>query len=131
MTLQEKIRADLKVSMKARDEARTSALRVLIGEFGRQGKKELDDRDVVAIITKLIKSERETLDRSGQKSSPYLEVLAAYQPKKVDEVEIRAWIGDNIDFAKFNNKMQAMRPIMEHFGTAADGNTVKKILEGM
>jgi len=39
MSLQEKIRSDLKESMKAKDENRTSALRVLLGEFQRQPKR--------------------------------------------------------------------------------------------
>ena len=48
MSLQEKIKSDLKDSMKAKDEARTSAIRVVLGEFSRQPKKELDDQEVIA-----------------------------------------------------------------------------------
>ncbi|MHB1349253.1 MAG: hypothetical protein C4563_09645 [Desulfobulbus sp.] len=129
MGLQNSIRDDLKKAMKAKDEARLSALRVLIGEFQRQGKKELDDGEVVAIIRKLIKAERETLDRTGQATSPYLEVIESYQPRQASEDEIRAWIKANIDFSQLKNKMQAMRPIMTHFGSTADGDTVKKVLE--
>jgi uncharacterized protein YqeY len=129
MGLQSSIHDDLKKAMKAKDEARVSALRVLFGEFQRQGKKELDDGEVVAIIRKLIKAERETLDRTGQATSPYLEVIESYQPRQAGEEEIRAWIAANIDFSQLKNKMQAMRPIMAHFGSAADGDTVKKVLE--
>ena len=131
MSLQEQLRADLTKSMKARDEDRTSTLRVLIGEFGRQGKKTLEDQEIVAIITKLIKSERETLDRSGQETSPYIEILSSYLPKQAGEDEIRSWIAANIDLGEFANKMQAMRPIMAHFGSSADGSTVKKVLESL
>jgi len=129
MGLQSSIHDDLKKAMKAKDEARVSALRVLFGEFQRQGKKELDDGEVVAIIRKLIKAERETLDRTGQATSPYLEVIESYQPRQAGEEEIRAWIAANIDFSQLKNKMQAMRPIMAHFGSATDGDTVKKVLE--
>lgn len=131
MTLQEKIRQDLKKSMKAKDETRTSALRVLLGEFQRQPKKDLTDTEVLAIIRKLIKSESETLARSGQSESAYMAVLEGYLPKQADEAEIRQWIETNIDFSQFKNRMQAMKPIMAHFGGNADGNTVKKILEGI
>jgi hypothetical protein len=41
------------------------------------------------------------------------------------------WVEQNIDFAEFKNKMQAMGLIMKHFGATADGNTVKKILQEM
>lgn len=131
MTLQEKIRQDLKKSMKAKDETRTSALRVLLGEFQRQPKKDLNDTEVLAIIRKLIKSENETLAKSGQRESAYMTVLEGYMPKQADEAEIRQWIDSNIDFSQFKNKMQAMKPIMAHFAGNADGNTVKKILEGI
>jgi uncharacterized protein YqeY len=129
MSLQSSIRDDLKKAMKAKDEARVSALRVMLGEFQRQGKKELDDGEIVAIIRKLIKAERETLDRTGQATSPYLEIIESYQPRQAGEEEIRTWIAANIDFSQLKNKMQAMRPIMAHFGSAADGDTVKKVLE--
>jgi len=131
MGLQTSIHDDLKKAMKAKDETRVSALRVLLGEFQRQGKKELDDTEAVAIIRKLIKAERETLDRTAQASSPYLEIIESYQPRQASEEEIRAWITANIDFPQMKSKMQAMRPIMSHFGSTTDGDTVKKILESL
>jgi uncharacterized protein len=128
MNLQESLKGDLKVAMKARDSDRTWAIRVLIGEFGRQAEKELSDEQVVAIVKKLIKSERELLAAKGQESSPFLTIMEEYLPKAVSEEEIHAWIKKNIDFSIFPNRMQAMRPVMNHFGSAADGNVVKKIL---
>lgn len=131
MTLQEKVQGDLKVAMKARDSDRTGAIRILIGEFGRQMEKVLTDEQVVAIIKKLIKSERELLAAQGREGSPFLAIMEEYLPRAASEEEIRAWIAANIDFAAFANRMQAMKPIMNHFGSAADGNTVKKILQSM
>ena len=129
MTLQEQIKKDLKQSMKEKDESRTSAIRVLLGEFSRQPKKELSDAEVIAVVRKLIKSENETLAKSGEKSSAYIEVLESYMPRQPSEEEISGWIKANIDFSQYNNKMQAMKPIMTHFAGMADGNTVKKILQ--
>ena len=131
MTLQESIKNDLKTSMKAKDETRTSALRVLIGEFQRQPKKELADGEVLSIIRKLIKAETEMIARAKSGSSDYLAVLEGYMPKQASEEEIREWMINNIDFSQFKNKMQAMRPVMAHFSGAADGNMVKKILESL
>lgn len=131
MLLQEKIRSDLKESMKAKDENRTSALRVLLGEFQRQPKKELEDKEVMAIVRKLVKSENETLSAGDSGSSAYLEVLEGYLPKQATEDDIREWVTANIDFGQFKNKMQAMKPIMTHFAGTADGNTVKKILDNI
>ncbi len=131
MSLQEDIKAELKVSIKARDKARTGVVRILIGEFQRLPEKELSDDQVVGIIKKLIKSERELLAASGEKSSDYITILEGYLPKQASEEEIKDWIMENIDFSSFKNKMQAMRLIMTHFGSSADGTIVKKILQDL
>lgn len=131
MSLQQSITDDLKVSMKAKDSVRTGAIRILLGEFQRQPVKELNDEQVVGIIKKLIKSEKELLAASGGEDTGYIGVLEGYLPKQADEAEVRAWVDANIDFSQFGNKMQAMKPIMVHFGSSADGNMVKKILQSM
>jgi hypothetical protein len=131
MSLQDDIKGELKIAMKAKETEKVGAIRIIMGEFGRQTTKELSDDQVIAIIKKLVKSEKELLASSGKDSSEYLEILEGYLPKQASEIEIRNWIAANIDFATFKNKMQAMRPIMAHFGPAADGNMVKEILQNM
>ncbi len=129
MSLQETIVADLKTSMKSRDRIRTDAVRVLIGEFQRQPDKDLSDEQVGGIIRKLIKSEKELLAASGSEDSGFIEVLEGYLPQQAEEDEIRRWIAEHIDFSQFNNKMQAMKPIMANFAGRVDGNVVKNILQ--
>lgn len=128
MSLQEQIRSELKGAMKAKDTAKTGAIRILIGEFQRQPDKELSDDQVVGIIKKLIKSEREMLAASKSDDTSFIDVLEGYLPKQATEEEVRQWIEDNVDFSSFGNAMQAMRPIMAHFGSTADGNMVRKVL---
>lgn len=130
MTLQQTIKKDLATAMKARDEAKKDALRVVMGEFARAAGKELTDDEAVRILKKLAKSERETLEKIGKTAdSPYLQIIESYLPQAADEAAIRAWIDANVDFSQFKNKMQAMRPIMAHFGANADGEMVKQILQ--
>jgi uncharacterized protein len=129
MELQERIKLDLKAAMKAKDEPRKSALRVVIGEFGRGERKELTDAEVVAVLRKLIKSERETIEQSGGGDMAFIATLETYLPRMASEDEIRSWISANVDFSAYKNKMQAMRDIMAHFGARADGNTVKTVLQ--
>jgi uncharacterized protein YqeY len=118
--------------MKAKDEEKKSILRVIMGEFGRQPQKELSDAEVIGIIKKLVKSEKEVLARAGgPPSNRFIEVSESYLPQTASEEEIRSWIEANIDFSQFKNKMQAMGPIMKHFGSAADGNVVKQVLQEM
>ena len=129
MRLQDKIKKDLIDAMKAKDEDRKNTLRVIMGEFGRQEQKEIDDADVIKIIKKLVKSEKEVMERTGAtEPSPFITIAEAYLPQSAGEEEIRAWISANINFEEFKNKMQAMKPIMQHFGDNADGSLVKKVL---
>ncbi len=130
MTIQEKIKQDLTLAIKAKDVETKNALRVAMGEFGRSDKKELPDDDVIKTLKKLIKSEKELLQQKGESdTSPFIDVLGGYLPQMAGEAEIYAWIQESIDFSQFKNKMQAMGPIMNHFGANADGNTVKEILQ--
>lgn len=129
MSLQEQIKKDLAAAMKARDEDTKNTLRVIMGEFGRQEQKELSDAVVIQIVKKLVKSEKEVMEKTGTtEPTPFIRVAEKYLPRMASEEEIRAWIAANINFDDFKNKMQAMRPIMQHFGGNADGNLVKKVL---
>ena len=130
MRIQERIKKDLVEAMKAKDDEKKSILRVIMGEFGRQAQKEIEDEETVKIIKKLVKSEKEVLDRSNAgETNRFIKVAEAYLPRMASEEQIRAWIVSNIDFSQFKNKMQAMKPIMQHFGETADGNLVKKVLQ--
>lgn len=130
MRLQERLKADLKSAMLAKDEDKKNAIRVVMGELGRLDTKAPDDAQVIQVLKKLIKNEREMLEKSGGGAdTPFIGILDAYLPQMASEDEIRTWIQANVDFGKYKNKMQAMREIMAHFGANADGNLVKAILQ--
>jgi uncharacterized protein YqeY len=145
LSLHDKIRADLKKAMLGKDQEVRNTLRLIIAEFPKltvpitleSGKKstrlkkpeEISNDDVIGIIKGLTKSEQTVLEITGQTSSDYLEILQSYLPKMIDTEEITIWIKDNIDFSQFKNKMQAMGPVMKHFGKLADGKVVNQILK--
>ena len=132
MNLQNQMKKDLSGAIKAKDEKKKDALRVILGEFGRLDKKELSDDEIVKILKKLMKTEKEVLKQKGETAdSEFIKVIENYLPKMATEEEITAWIHQNIDFSQFKNKMQAMGLIMKHFGATADGNFVKKIIQKM
>lgn len=130
MKLQAKLKDDLKSAMKTRNVAKKDAIRVVMGELARLDKKEFQDEEIIKILKKLIKSEKELLEKSSQAAtSPFIDIIEAYLPQMATEDEIQQWIAANIDFSTYKNKMQAMGTIMAHFGASADGNTVKQILQ--
>ncbi len=130
MTLQERLKQDLKTAIKEKDNPRRDAIRVIMGDIARNRKKELDDKEIISIIKKLANAETEVFESQGkgQGDSLFWQECQTYIPLQASKGEITGWIVDNIDFSEFKNKMQAMKPIMENFGTSADGNMVKEIL---
>lgn len=148
MPLLAKLKSDLKTAMLSKDETVKGALRIIISEFPTKittpitlesGKKstrakrddEITDDDIISLIMGLCKSEKQTLEYKKETTSEYLQILESYLPKMADEAEIAAWAKANIDLSQFKSPMQAMGPIMKHFGKAADGNVVKKVLAGL
>ncbi|MDD5758954.1 MAG: GatB/YqeY domain-containing protein [Desulfobulbaceae bacterium] len=145
ITLLAKMKADLKTAMLSKDTITRDAIRQVISEFPKltiplileSGKKsfrckkedEITNDDILSLIQGLVKSEKVVLEIKKETSSPYLEILSTYLPKMADKETILAWIDASIDFSQFKSPMQAMGPIMKHFGKAADGTLVKEILE--
>ncbi len=145
VTLHDKLRADLKKAMLEKNQEARNTLRLIMAEFPRltvpltleSGKKttrlkkpeEITDDDVVGIIRGLVKSEQTVLEAKGEATSDYLEILQSYLPQMMSREAIVDWIKDNIDFSQYKSKMQAMGPIMKHFGKTADGKLVNQILK--
>ena len=144
MSLHDKIRADLKTSLRDKAVEVKNAMRLIMAEFPKltvpltleSGKKttrlkkpeEITNDDIIGIIRGLVKSERTVLEAKNEETSVYLEILESYLPKMATREEIVEWIKENIDFSQFKNKMQAMGTIMKHFGKLADGKMVNEIL---
>lgn len=121
--LQDILKDDLKTAMKEGDTVRRDAIRVILGEMARDPKKHLDNLKILSLIKKLIKDEKE-----GHNDQDFINVCMSYVPPELGKEIIEAWIKENIDFSKYNNKMQAMKPVMAHFAGQVDGNVVKAII---
>ena len=145
ISLPEKIRLDLKSALRKRDHGVRDTLRQIMSEFPsltvpiqlESGKKttrlkkpeEITDDDILDIIRKLVKSEKIVLEAKKETSSDYLQTLERYLPRMATREEITAWVRVNIDLADFKSPLQAMGPVMKHFGKQADGSLVKQILQ--
>jgi uncharacterized protein YqeY len=145
ISLLEKIRQDLKAALHNKDHGVRDTLRQIISEFPNltvpiqleSGKKttrlkkpeEITDDDILDIIRRLVKSEKIVLEAKKETSSDYLQTLERYLPRMATRKEITAWVRANIDLEDFKSPLQAMGPVMKHFGKQADGNLVKQILQ--
>lgn len=131
--LQEKIKADMIAAMKAKETEKRDTLKLVISEMQRQPTKDVEDHTVVKILNSMIKGAKETMEmvEVNPEDVEFIKLLESYLPEQVSEYEIMTWIAGNIDFSQFKNKMQAMKPIMDHFGTTAKGDVVKQILNSI
>ena len=145
MSLHDKLRADLKKAMLNKDPEVRNTMRLIMAEFPKltvpitldSGKKttrlkkpeEITNDDIIGIIKGLVKSEQTVLEVTRQETSEYLRILQSYLPEMVTREEVINWIKDNIDFSQYKNKMQAVGPVMKHFGKLADGKQVNQILK--
>jgi uncharacterized protein YqeY len=103
MNLKERVNEDMKAALRARDSARLSAIRLLMAAIKQKevdDRVELGDAQVVAIVEKLGKQRRDSIeqftragrDELAERERFELEVLSAYLPKQADPAEVAAEI---------------------------------------
>ena len=141
-TLTEKIRADLTESMKAKDSARTSTLRMLQSALKyEQIEKghELSDDEAIAIIHRAVKQRQDSIEQytSGnrpelaEKERSELEMLKKYLPEQLSEEESEAIVRDAIAATGAESKKDSgkvMKEVMAKHKGRIDGKKVQEIV---
>lgn len=130
--LKEKIRADLMEAMKAKEKERTGTIRMLLAAIQTaetEGTKhEVDDAEIQKIIAREIKKRRESADIYSSNGREDLaaaelaeaEVLAAYQPKQLDDEELSTLVDAVISDLGVTS-MAEMGQVMKEATARADG----------
>ena len=115
-TLKDRITADMKEAMRAKEAVRLEAIRLLRAAIQRREvdeRVELDEDEVLAVVQKMIKQGRDSIEqfeKGGrddlvQKEAATLEVLETYLPEQLDESKLAALI----DQALTETGAQSMR----------------------
>ena len=106
--LKETIRADLKTSMKAKDKARTSAIRSLLSAIQAEettgSRHEITDEDILKVIAREIKKRRESAEVYAENGRPELAeaelvdvpFFEAYQPAQLSDDEVTALVDEAV-----------------------------------
>jgi uncharacterized protein YqeY len=124
--LKDRLRADLTTAIKARDELRSSTLRMVLtaitnAEVSGKVARELTDEDVLGVLTSEGKKRREAAEafeeagRSEQaaKERAEFEVLADYLPEQLSGDEITALVTEAIESTGAREEgMRAMGKVM-------------------
>lgn len=142
MTLVEKITAELKASMLARDADRTGALRMLKSAIGyaqiEKKVEPLPDADALAVVQKEAKKRRDSIgefERGGRpelaaKEAAELKVLEEFLPKQLSAEELEALVKAAIAEAGATSKKD-MGAVMKVAQAKAAGRADGKALSGL
>jgi len=145
MSLEQKIMADLKTAMLAKDEASLRSLRaikaaILLAKTSEGGGGELKEEDEVKLLQKLVKSRKDSLEIFQQQNRPDLAkkeeeeiaVIEKFLPKQMSVDEIKAEL-EKIITATGASSPADMGKVM---GTAtkqlagkADGKTISALVK--
>jgi hypothetical protein len=101
MSLKDRINEDMKSAMRARETARLSAVRLLLAALKQREvdeRKTLSDAEVVAVIEKMLKQRRDSIEQYEAAQRKDLadaekfevSVLQTYMPQALSEAELEA-----------------------------------------
>jgi len=144
MTLKEQLNDAMKAAMKARDDLRLSAVRMVRSAIKNREidqKKELDDQGVIDVVSTLVKQRRESIrmyqegnrPELAEKEEAELNVLLGFLPaqlgpEEIEELVSRIIIEIGAQGAKdMGRVMKAITPLT---AGKADGRTVSDIVRG-
>ena len=145
MSLKDKLTADMKDAMKAREagKLRLSVIRLVRGAIRQQeidGQKELSDEDVLGVISKEVKQRRDSIEdfkKGGRddlvaEAEAEIAVLMEYLPQQLSENEVRNLVKDAIvasGAASPKDMGKVMKELMPKVKGRADGKLVNGIVK--
>jgi uncharacterized protein len=146
MALKNQIQAELMAAMKAKDDLKVGALRMLkaaVLKFEVSGeRKEATDGDILAIVNKEIKQRQDSAEqfRKGnrpemaEKEEKEMQILKAYMPPQLGEDEVLKLAEEAIaqtGASKKNEMGKVMGVLMPKLKGMADGTVVNKIVSSL
>lgn len=126
-TLKERINADMKTAMRAKDKARLGTIRLLQAAIKQREvdeRIELDDAQVLAVLDKMVKQRRDSIeqfrqagrDELAEKEEYELGVLQEYLPAALSDEELDALVDEAVaesgaqSIKDMGNVMGVLRP---------------------
>ena len=145
MTLKEKLTADMKEAMKAKEagKQRLSVIRLVRGAIRQleiDGKKELGDEDVLGVISKEAKQRRDAIEefkKGGRDdlvaaAEAEIAILMEYLPKQLSKDEIKSLVQEAIaasGAASPKDMGKVMKELMPKVKGRADGKLVNEVVK--
>ena len=126
-----KISEDVRLAMRSKDKDRLAALRLILAAFKQKEVDDritLDDQQSTAILDKMAKQHRDSIEQFGQanredlikKEQQELEIIESYLPEKLSENEINSLIQNAISSTSANS-LKDMGKVMAILKTELQG----------
>ena len=147
MALKEKLQNDLTEAMRARDEVRSSTIRIVLTaikneEVSGKEARELSDAEVITVLSREAKKRREAaeaFEQAGAKDRAEMEkvegvVIAEYLPVQLSESEIKEMINAAIAETGATGPQQmglVMKSIQTKIAGRADGGVVSSLVKAV
>ncbi|MFZ2199527.1 MAG: GatB/YqeY domain-containing protein [Microgenomates group bacterium] len=129
----------MKTAMKAHDQARLDALRLMVSaiKYVIVDKPDLDDAGMTEVLIKEAKKRREAIvaykaagrTEQAEQEEYELRLIEDYLPKMMGEEEVRVKVKEALEATKPENFGMAMNAAMKAVGGQSNGATVSKIVK--
>lgn len=147
MTIQEQIKSEMVLAMKAKDQVKLTVTRGLIAGFvndlvarGKTPQEQISDTDAMNVISKAAKQRKDSIEHFEKGARPELveieklelAILEKYLPTLMSESEIQLVVDTKIKELTITDKKdigKLMSAVMQDLKGKADGGLVKKIVE--
>jgi uncharacterized protein YqeY len=139
--LKERIGADLKEAMRAKDQVRLDTLRSALSAFSYrriEAGRELEESDAIDVVRKLVKQRTDSITEYQKgarqdlvdKESREREILAALLPAQKSPEELRPIVREALGTLPEAERNQgaAMKLLMPKLKGEADGNTIRQLV---
>jgi hypothetical protein len=141
--LENKIKEDLKASLKERDELRSSVLRLLLSDIKNasiEKRAELSDEEIIEVISRSVKKRKDSIEsykRGGRedlvkKEEDELKILQVYLPEQMSEEEIEKLVEETISEVGASSPAEfgkVMEKVMGKAKGKAEGKTASRIVK--
>lgn len=143
MSLVEKLRDDMKLALKNRDELRLSTIRLLLSSVSYakiEKGSELTDDEVCQVLAREAKRRRESIEAAelggrsdiAQKEKTELSIIEEYLPRQLDESEIETIakrIAAEVGANGLKDRGKVMGRLMQEIKGRADGRVASEVVE--
>jgi uncharacterized protein len=147
--LHEQIKNSIKEAMMAKDSVRLETLRGMSAAFtnelvakGRKPQEMLNDEEVLAVITRLAKQRKDSIEqfKKGNREdlvkeeSAQLAILETYLPKLMDKIEVEKIAKakkEELGITDPTKKGMLMSALMKDLKGKADGTVVKEAVDAL